>query len=174
MASPSAFPTIQEYTCASCNKMESDLSKALKKCAKRHCVFYCGRECQTKHWKVHKIDCSKYAAYKASRVAQHAQQTANEGPPSPSQAQNFPRPAPLPRFVRDTETGKQIDTHIADPSTGKPMEDLRTEYSIDKPQWHLRDRPQKEVVGLLIQTYVWRCHEEFEAGDLEPRGIYAG
>jgi hypothetical protein len=41
--------------CAHCGV----LSPALKKCDRCRAVFYCGRDCQKKHWRQHKKDCCR-------------------------------------------------------------------------------------------------------------------
>jgi hypothetical protein len=40
-------------SCGYCNKTDQKLLK----CARCHFVLYCNRECQTKHWPTHKLDC---------------------------------------------------------------------------------------------------------------------
>ena len=39
--------------CSACGKK----SDALMKCRACKCVWYCGKECQNKHWKEHKKEC---------------------------------------------------------------------------------------------------------------------
>lgn len=40
--------------CAVCGKADNDM----KRCARCHQVYYCGRDCQVKHWSVHKQSCN--------------------------------------------------------------------------------------------------------------------
>jgi splicing suppressor protein 51 len=46
-------------SCSSCSKDET--SNVLKACAKCQSAFYCNRECQKSHWKVHKKECARLA-----------------------------------------------------------------------------------------------------------------
>ena len=56
--------------CSYCSK-EPKTGKKLNKCSGCSSVFYCTRECQTKHWKTkpngHKKQCKKLAAFRASQ-----------------------------------------------------------------------------------------------------------
>ena len=46
--------------CANCNKDKNCFPGPLKQCVRCRAVWYCGKECQTVHWKGgHKIDCIK-------------------------------------------------------------------------------------------------------------------
>jgi hypothetical protein len=47
----SRIEEVKELVCAQCNK------EASKKCGKCKKVWYCSRECQTSHWKLHKSVC---------------------------------------------------------------------------------------------------------------------
>ena len=47
-------------SCANCEQAAECFSEKLKHCARCKAAWYCGRDCQTKHWKDgHKIDCIK-------------------------------------------------------------------------------------------------------------------
>jgi hypothetical protein len=48
----SSSSTSTKRTCANCIK-ETDLQK----CGRCKAIFYCSRECQTKHWSIHKTTC---------------------------------------------------------------------------------------------------------------------
>ena len=46
--------------CGNCGVDAKDIQGKLKACGRCNCVWYCGKECQTEHWKAgHKIDCVK-------------------------------------------------------------------------------------------------------------------
>ena len=65
---PSSFENIvkgegSESVCGRCKKC-AEAGKKFKNCAKCKKEWYCGRECQTKHFKMHKKVCSKLAAQK--------------------------------------------------------------------------------------------------------------
>ena len=59
----------KDSECAACQKTESQLGKPLKSCAKCKVTKYCGRECQTGHWKKHKKDCATNAAATATNAS---------------------------------------------------------------------------------------------------------
>jgi len=40
------------YTCDNCGADDAD-----KKCARCKQTYYCNRDCQVSHWKIHKVDC---------------------------------------------------------------------------------------------------------------------
>jgi len=44
--------------CGNCVKVEDDTTK-YKACGNCRSVYYCGRDCQAKHWPIHKKYCSK-------------------------------------------------------------------------------------------------------------------
>ena len=44
--------------CANCKKNQDELHETLKACSLCKAAYYCGKECQTEHWKLgHKVDC---------------------------------------------------------------------------------------------------------------------
>eukprot|EP00039_Didymoeca_costata_P003919 m.70500 g.70500 ORF g.70500 m.70500 type:complete len:303 (+) comp12139_c0_seq2:73-981(+) len=43
--------------CATCGKDEKDSESTLLRCKRCQKVWYCGRDCQTKHWPTHKTTC---------------------------------------------------------------------------------------------------------------------
>ena len=46
--------------CHNCDKKEDDFAEKLKACGLCKAAYYCGKECQTNHWKAgHKVDCIK-------------------------------------------------------------------------------------------------------------------
>ena len=50
--------TIMKKACGNCGVDANDIHGKLKACGRCNCVWYCGKECQTEHWKAgHKIDC---------------------------------------------------------------------------------------------------------------------
>ena len=54
------FVDVIEQKCANCGVTAEECGQRdLKRCAQCHVVSYCGKECQTKHWKQggHKRDC---------------------------------------------------------------------------------------------------------------------
>ena len=60
---PSFIP--KPFECASCYRPHDPLEHKLRPCNRCHRVYYCGRECQVKHWKRkingHKKRCNKKA-----------------------------------------------------------------------------------------------------------------
>ena len=49
--------------CANCGKEANTISVGLKACVRCRSSWYCGKECQTEHWKAgHKSDCVKYGS----------------------------------------------------------------------------------------------------------------
>lgn len=52
---PRWAPPLEEPECAFCHSNTGDLKRCLG-CKK---VFYCGKQCQTQHWKEHKKRCQK-------------------------------------------------------------------------------------------------------------------
>ena len=60
---PSFIP--KPFECASCYRPHDPSEHKLRPCARCHRVYYCGRECQVKHWKHerngHKKGCNKKA-----------------------------------------------------------------------------------------------------------------
>ena len=46
-------PSLKEPECAFCHSKAKDL----KRCFGCKKVFYCGKQCQTQHWKEHRPDC---------------------------------------------------------------------------------------------------------------------
>jgi len=59
---PSFIP--KPFECASCYRPHDPPEHKLRPCKRCHRVYYCGRECQTKHWKMegtwgHKKNCNK-------------------------------------------------------------------------------------------------------------------
>ena len=44
--------------CAKCSKSALDLGRILLKCGRCKKVYYCNKECQKAHWKIHKPVCS--------------------------------------------------------------------------------------------------------------------
>merc|ERR1711982_116971 len=64
LAGPSKYIEMLEEEgkrrCANCKKDAKCFAGPLKQCVRCKAVWYCGRECQVKHWKEgHKIDCIK-------------------------------------------------------------------------------------------------------------------
>ncbi|KAL5351752.1 Ankyrin repeat and MYND domain-containing protein 2 [Pseudogymnoascus australis] len=53
----SPLSTAAPPSCFNCNKLQTDLSKPLKRCAKCQTAFYCSRTCQMTNWKIHKPTC---------------------------------------------------------------------------------------------------------------------
>jgi len=51
---------VKLFQCANCKKAET--KEKFKKCAKCLWLRYCSRECQTAHWKEHKLECAKNTA----------------------------------------------------------------------------------------------------------------
>ena len=49
--------------CTNCGKSRGDLGRRLRVCSKCECVKYCSRECQVKHWPIHKKQCKEIVAY---------------------------------------------------------------------------------------------------------------
>ena len=48
-------------SCANCKRDAQCFSRKMKRCTRCKAAWYCGRECQLKHWKDgHKIDCVKH------------------------------------------------------------------------------------------------------------------
>lgn len=76
--------------CDNCERTSAETERTLQRCARCKTVFYCSRDCQRQHWKIHKRVCKELApapAVKggssktsASTSAAHA----DRGPP-PSQ-----------------------------------------------------------------------------------------
>jgi len=60
---PSFIP--KPFECASCYRPHDPLEHKLRPCKRCHRVYYCGKECQVKHWKKkldgHKQSCNKKA-----------------------------------------------------------------------------------------------------------------
>ena len=54
------------HQCAMCNSTESFLNDYMK-CSRCGRVFYCSKECQVKHWPVHKATCKKKKSYKSKK-----------------------------------------------------------------------------------------------------------
>ncbi|KAJ6481977.1 hypothetical protein C8R45DRAFT_1003676 [Mycena sanguinolenta] len=50
---------VHDMMCTTCMKTEKDLGQPMRKCGKCHVVWYCSRECQTKHWPKHKPICGE-------------------------------------------------------------------------------------------------------------------
>ena len=52
--------TDQEVRCSfsKCLKPETDVPGGLKKCTRCKSALYCSKECQVKHWKMHRLTCS--------------------------------------------------------------------------------------------------------------------
>lgn len=44
-------------SCFNCNKLQTELSEPLKRCAKCQKALYCSHECQKVNWKSHKVTC---------------------------------------------------------------------------------------------------------------------
>lgn len=59
-SSSSTSPPPTQKRCNNCSALQSEL-KPLKPCSKCQTVFYCDRECQKKHFKVHKKVCAAAA-----------------------------------------------------------------------------------------------------------------
>jgi hypothetical protein len=57
--------------CAACCKAGGTDSGNLKSCSSCHEVQYCSRECQRKHWKVHKPHCQHRASTKTQTNDRH-------------------------------------------------------------------------------------------------------
>lgn len=49
---------MKHIQCAACHKTDDEDQK-LNKCARCKRTYYCSRDCQTEHWKIHKATCSK-------------------------------------------------------------------------------------------------------------------
>jgi hypothetical protein len=57
-AAPSIAPPISTHKCASCGRRGSGSGVKLKPCSRCKAVFYCGVDCQRRHWKEgHKLSC---------------------------------------------------------------------------------------------------------------------
>jgi len=56
---PRWAPPLEEPECAFCHSNTGDLKRCLG-CKK---VFYCGKQCQTQHWKEHKKKCQKISSF---------------------------------------------------------------------------------------------------------------
>ncbi|KAF7364396.1 hypothetical protein MSAN_01100300 [Mycena sanguinolenta] len=50
---------VHDIMCTTCMKTEKDLGQPMRKCGKCHVVWYCSKECQTKHWPKHKPICGE-------------------------------------------------------------------------------------------------------------------
>lgn len=55
--SQSLFPVINHCFNFECMIAETEVSGGLKKCTRCNLALYCSRECQTKHWRLHKAGC---------------------------------------------------------------------------------------------------------------------
>ena len=89
---PSFIP--KPIECANCYRPHDPLENKLRPCAKCHQAFYCGRECQVKHWKAewngHKQSCNKilisiapppppFTRGNEDQIGLHTDQKCNEG-----------------------------------------------------------------------------------------------
>ncbi len=52
---------ILERNCAACGVWDRT-GKSYRRCSRCMGVYYCGKECQTAHWKAHKAECKPKAA----------------------------------------------------------------------------------------------------------------
>merc|ERR1711971_229421 len=48
---------LETMQCAYCSVVNADCEYSMKSCAGCNGVAYCSKQCQKKHWKVHKADC---------------------------------------------------------------------------------------------------------------------
>ncbi|CAO3565365.1 unnamed protein product [Mortierella alpina] len=132
--------------CGHCDKTETAAGGKLKRCAKCKSAFYCSRDCQTSHWKVHKKAC---AALSANTMGQ----------PDP--------PAAAP----STNTSSRAAPSAASPLSvrlEKPFHKLH-----DK-TW-LHGRPEQDVYMLLIDSYRMMQEDNYSLeADVDADSVYGG
>jgi hypothetical protein len=78
---------VEDPKCALCG------AAATKRCSRCRAEWYCGRECQVKHWKQHKTLCEYVVGTMAAASAPAAAEPAlRELPPPPRPAAHEPAP----------------------------------------------------------------------------------
>ena len=50
---------LEVYKCHNCDKQPKDCEGSLRRCGSCGEAFYCSKECQKKHWKLHRLTCQK-------------------------------------------------------------------------------------------------------------------
>ncbi|OBT67167.1 hypothetical protein VE03_02665 [Pseudogymnoascus sp. 23342-1-I1] len=130
-------------SCFNCNKLQTELSKPLKCCAKCQTSLYCSRECQKANWKIHKPTC-------------HLSSTAAPPPNPPSEPAPLPNPpresAPLPNIAQTPEGYHSQGFYDFNNLFGLSNDDF------------LHDRPESDVFILLIDSFRMRVEDEYVFG----------
>ncbi|KAM0279718.1 hypothetical protein ACHAQH_004409 [Verticillium albo-atrum] len=71
--------SFQEPSCFLCGNIKSDIGHGLSKCGRCKYAFYCDKECQTSHWKIHKPICASHTTLITTLLPE----TADHHVPSP-------------------------------------------------------------------------------------------
>ncbi|KAF9947081.1 hypothetical protein BGZ72_010888 [Mortierella alpina] len=131
--------------CGHCAKSETASGSKLKRCAKCKSAFYCSRECQTAHWKVHKKVC---ATLGASTMGQPV-------PPAAASSQNSSEAKP--------PTNGPLSVTI-----DKPF------HKLNAKTW-LHGRSEQDVFMLLIDSFRLMLEDDYNLeGDVTVDSLYDG
>ncbi|KAG6030499.1 hypothetical protein E4U41_007819 [Claviceps citrina] len=134
--------------CIVCKKTPPQVN--IKRCAKCHLTPYCSRECQKSDWKTHKKACGDKRNASSGSGSGSGASASSSASASASASANLSPP-------------KGLERGITNPFT-----------RLDDGTW-LHNRPERDVYGLLIDTYRLRMEDDYKlGGEAHSDSMYAG